>query len=55
MAERCRQARAMFIVNDRADVAVMSDASGVHVGQDDLPVESVRGLAGGAIVGLSTH
>ena len=49
-------AGARLIVNDRADIAVMSGADGVHVGQDDLPVEEARRIVGpDAIVGLSTH
>ena len=45
-----------LIINDRADVALAVDAGGVHVGQDDLPVELARGLLGpGKIVGVSTH
>jgi thiamine-phosphate pyrophosphorylase len=48
--------RARIIVNDRADIALMSAAAGVHVGQDDLPAAAARRLLGeGAIVGLSTH
>ena len=44
------------IVNDRADVAVLAHADGVHVGQDDLAVADVRAIVGAAsIVGLSTH
>lgn len=47
---------ALVIVNDRADVARLSGADGVHVGQDDLSVEAVRRVVGdGALVGLSTH
>jgi thiamine-phosphate pyrophosphorylase len=47
---------ALLIVNDRADIAALSGAAGVHVGQDDLPVDAARGVAGAdAIVGLSTH
>jgi thiamine-phosphate pyrophosphorylase len=47
---------AAVILNDRADIARMAGASGVHVGQDDLPVDAVRTIVGaGAIVGLSTH
>lgn len=47
---------ATVIVNDRADLAVMAGAAGVHVGQDDLDVASVRRiLPAGAIVGRSTH
>jgi thiamine-phosphate pyrophosphorylase len=54
-----RQARefgALLIVNDRADIALLSGAHGVHVGQDDLTVADVRRVLGAdAIVGLSTH
>jgi len=51
-----RAAGARLIVNDRADLARMAGADGVHVGQDDLPVDAVRRLAGAdAIVGVSTH
>jgi thiamine-phosphate pyrophosphorylase len=47
---------ATVIVNDRADIAKLSHASGVHVGQEDLnPVSVRRVLDMGAIVGLSTH
>jgi thiamine-phosphate pyrophosphorylase len=45
-----------FIVNDRPDVAFLSGADGVHVGQDDLDVEQTRTVAGpGKWVGISTH
>jgi thiamine-phosphate pyrophosphorylase len=45
-----------FIVNDRADVAVLAGASGVHVGQDDLGAEQARALVGNEkLVGVSTH
>jgi len=51
-----RKAGGIFIVNDRADVALAVDADGVHVGQDDLPVESARAILGqGKWVGYSTH
>ena len=47
---------AAVIVNDRADVARLSGAAGVHLGQDDLPVEDVHAMLGrGGIIGLSTH
>jgi len=53
---RAHAADARLIVNDRADVARLAGADGVHVGQDDLPVEDVRRIVGpDAIVGLSTH
>jgi thiamine-phosphate pyrophosphorylase len=45
-----------IVINDRADVAAMAGAAGVHVGQQDLPPAEVRAIVGdGAIVGLSTH
>lgn len=44
------------IVNDRADIARLSGATGVHVGQDDLSPKAVRSLVGdNGVVGLSTH
>lgn len=53
---RAHAADALLIVNDRADVAKLTGADGVHVGQDDLPVEDVRLVLGeAAIVGVSTH
>ncbi|MDE5945045.1 MAG: thiamine phosphate synthase [Rikenella sp.] len=51
-----RGTQTRFIVNDRPDIAVLAEADGVHVGQEDLPVGEVRRLVGeGRIVGLSTH
>ena len=45
-----------FVVNDRADVAALAGANGVHVGQEDLGVEEARQVVGeGKIVGVSTH
>src|SRR6266481_2040454 len=45
-----------LIVNDRADIALLADAGGVHVGQEDLDVEDARALCGpGRWVGVSTH
>lgn len=53
MAERYQ---AIVLVNDRADLARLSGAAGVHVGQDDLPPAAVRAVVGAdAIVGYSTH
>jgi thiamine-phosphate pyrophosphorylase len=47
---------AQVVINDRADVARLARASGVHVGQDDLSPVDARAVAGAsAIVGLSTH
>jgi thiamine-phosphate pyrophosphorylase len=54
--EKCRAAGALFLINDRPDLAVACDADGVHVGQDDTPVARAREIIGDdAIVGLSTH
>ncbi len=54
--EICRAAGASFVVNDRVDLALAAGADGVHLGQDDLPVDTARKLLGtGAVIGLSTH
>jgi thiamine-phosphate pyrophosphorylase len=56
LAEELLPRQVTFVVNDRADVAALVGASGVHVGQDDLGVEAARGLVGqAALVGVSTH
>ena len=48
--------RSLLIINDRPDLAVATDADGVHVGQDELPATVARSLVGEAkIVGVSTH
>lgn len=48
--------KAVFIVNDRPDIALAVDADGVHLGQDDLPVTAARSILGkDKIIGLSTH
>jgi len=53
---RCRDSNVTFIVNDRVDLALVVDADGVHVGQDDLPPRRVRPLLRpGMILGVSTH
>ena len=45
-----------FIINDHPSIAAAAGVEGAHVGQDDLNVADVRGLAGqGSIIGLSTH
>ncbi len=54
--ELVHQSQGIFIVNDRADIASAVDADGVHVGQEDLPVEAARSiLPPGKWVGYSTH
>lgn len=45
----------LFIVNDDVDIALAVKADGVHIGQEDMPVEQVRKIVGNMIVGLSTH
>jgi thiamine-phosphate pyrophosphorylase len=56
LAERCRRTDALFIVNDRADLALAVDAHGLHVGQDDLPAAAARRLlAPDKVLGVSTH
>lgn len=56
MREDVLAADGLFIVNDRADLAMLADAPGVHVGQDDLPAEETRRLIGAErMLGLSTH
>jgi thiamine-phosphate pyrophosphorylase len=52
----CAEHGALFVVNDRPDLAVAAGADGVHVGQDDMPIGQARELVGpDLIVGRSTH
>ena len=52
----CRRRNVLCIINDRPDIARLSDADGVHVGQDDLPPAQVRRIVGrDRLVGISTH
>jgi len=54
VARMCRPAGVTFIINDRVDVALASDADGVHLGQDDFPVTPARRLLGpDRIIGVS--
>jgi thiamine-phosphate pyrophosphorylase len=63
MLEECKMLRrltyeagACFIVNDHIDIALLVKADGVHIGQEDLPVDNVRRLTGHRmLIGLSTH
>jgi thiamine-phosphate pyrophosphorylase len=56
IVDRGRGVDAAVIVNDRADVASVSRAAGVHVGQEDISPGSARAVVGAeAVVGLSTH
>ena len=49
-----RRARALYIVNDRVDIALLTDADGVHVGQSDISCTDARKLLPQRIVGVST-
>jgi thiamine-phosphate pyrophosphorylase len=56
LVELCAARSVPFILNDRPDLALSCGADGVHVGQDDAPVELCRQILGpDKIVGLSTH
>jgi thiamine-phosphate pyrophosphorylase len=63
LLEKARALRALtrqygvpFIVNDHVDVALLAEADGVHLGQDDLPLAEARKLLGpDKIIGISTH
>ena len=63
MLEECRAIRALtreagvlFVINDYLGLALLVDADGVHVGQDDFPVPEARRLIGpNKLIGLSTH
>lgn len=46
---------ALFIVNDRIDVALIAGADGVHLGQDDIPAKDALSLLKGLAIGISTH
>src|SRR6266850_502022 len=56
LSAQCVPQGVSFLVNDRADVASVADATGVHVGQEDLYAEAARQVMGaGKWVGVSTH
>jgi thiamine-phosphate pyrophosphorylase len=53
--EKTRAAGALFIVNNRFDIALMSGADGVHLGNSDLPAQEVRKIAPDLIIGVSCN
>ncbi len=53
--KRSCSGRALFIVNDRIDIALLVKADGVHLGQEDIPGKIARRLIGDMILGISTH
>lgn len=56
LREWTRETNALLIVNDRPDIAVLAEADGVHVGQDELSVRDARRIVGpDRLVGVSTH
>ena len=56
LRELTANGRTLFIMNDRPDLAVLSHADGVHVGQEELSVKDARGIVGPErLVGVSTH
>ncbi|MCL6589971.1 MAG: thiamine phosphate synthase [Firmicutes bacterium] len=56
LREMTAKAKATFIINDDIHLALAVNADGVHIGQDDLPVQKARELvAGRMLIGLSTH
>lgn len=56
LREMTKRHQALFIVNDDAALALAVEADGVHIGQDDMPIEAVRRICGkDMLIGLSTH
>lgn len=55
-ARAAAEREALFILNDRPDLVVAAGADGVHLGQDDTPVDQARAILGtDRLIGLSTH
>jgi len=56
MRELTRKYRARFFINDRVDIALCTEADGVHLGQSGIPVSAVRNMVKeGFLIGVSTH
>ncbi|MBI9018541.1 MAG: thiamine phosphate synthase [Phycisphaerae bacterium] len=56
LSELCHATNALFIVNDRPDIATLAKADGIHLGQGDLPVDAARKVVShDMIIGKSTH
>jgi thiamine-phosphate pyrophosphorylase len=54
LSQLCQTDRVPFVINDRVDVALMVDASGVHLGQEDMPISNARKILGqDKIIGLT--
>jgi thiamine-phosphate pyrophosphorylase len=56
LADLCRQTNILFIINDYLDIAIAANADGIHVGQDDLPVNAIKKqMSIDKIVGISVN
>lgn len=56
IVELCHKNHVRCVINDNVDVALLSGADGVHVGQDDMACEKARAMLGaGRIIGVSAH
>ncbi|MDD5409302.1 MAG: thiamine phosphate synthase [Candidatus Omnitrophica bacterium] len=56
LAKRLKKTKTLFIINDYIDIAILSGADGVHLGQEDLPLKEARKLLGkDKIIGISCH
>jgi thiamine-phosphate diphosphorylase len=55
LREACRQAAVPFVINDRADIAKIVHADGLHLGQEDLCLSDARRIVGSMQIGISTH
>lgn len=55
LQSRCKRVGVPFVVNDRADIARIVGADGLHLGQDDLRIDEARRIVGDLVIGLSTH
>ena len=51
----CAHAGVPFVINDRADIAKLVEADGLHLGQDDLSIDDARKVVGKIQIGVSTH
>ncbi|OPZ89103.1 MAG: Thiamine-phosphate synthase [candidate division TA06 bacterium ADurb.Bin417] len=55
LAGECRKAAALFVVNDRPDIALLTRAGGIHLGQRDLPPAEVRRICPHLVLGASVN
>ena len=55
LKDSCTSAGVPFVVNDRADIARIVGADGLHLGQDDLSIADARRIVGAMSIGVSTH